>query len=98
MGTIVQTYVRKRGFFGKVFKFLLIAFNIIMLIWLISYFGEIGRLSSAATSDAGRAGTAIGGTLGIGLIIFTWVSGTIVLGLFTLLTRGKTVIITEDRS
>ncbi|MCY4240200.1 MAG: hypothetical protein OXD36_00475 [Rhodobacter sp.] len=39
------------------------------------------------------AGAAVGGTLGIGLIIAVWVGGTIVIGLFALLTRRTKAIV-----
>lgn len=79
----------KRGFFGRVFKGLFVLFNILMVVWLFSYFGEIGGMSDELTSDAERAGAAIGGTIGTGLILGVWVMGDIILGLLTLLTRTK---------
>lgn len=77
----------KRGFFGKIFKWSLIGFNILMVIWLISYLGEIGGQYDAAGSEAEQTGTAIGGTIGSGIILSIWVMGDIILGLATLLTR-----------
>lgn len=77
----------KRGFFGILFKWCLIIFNVLMVIWLVSYFMEIGEMTSQMTSDAERAGAAIGGTLGTSLILGVWVVGDIILGLATLLTR-----------
>lgn len=77
----------KRGFFGFVFKWLFILFNVSMLIWLFSYFVQLGEMTSDLTSDAEKAGAAIGGTLGTGIILITWVIGDVILGLLTLLTR-----------
>lgn len=79
----------KRGFFGKIFKWTLIAFNILMVVWLVSYMGTIGEQLDGATSDAAEAGTAIGGTIGVGMILVFWVLGDIILGLGTLLTRPR---------
>jgi hypothetical protein len=79
----------KRGFFGKLFKWMLILFNILMVIWLFGYWAQIGDMTSDMTSDAERAGAAIGGTLGTGMILTTWVIGDIILGLATLLTKPR---------
>lgn len=77
----------RRGFFGKLFKWSLIGFNGLMLLWLVSYTGDIVEISDGATSDAERAGAALGGTVGADLILTVWVMGDIILGLATLLTR-----------
>ena len=79
----------KRGFFGKVFKFLFIAFNILMVLWLMAYMGSVGEISNNAVTDAERAGTAIGGTIGTGVLLSIWVFGDIILGMFVLFTRPK---------
>jgi len=77
----------KRGLFGKLFKWSLIGFNVLMIVWLVSYTGDVAELSQGAQSEAERAGTAIGGTLGAGMILTVWVMGDVILGLATLLTR-----------
>lgn len=97
MTTVVQRSVRKRGFFGKIFKWLFVIFNIAMLFWVIAYLGSIGGMVEGAANDAEATGAAIGGTLGAGLLIFVWTAGAIILGLFTIMTRGETIIITESR-
>lgn len=76
-----------RGFFGKLFKWSLIGFNVLMVMWLVSYSGDIVEMSEGAASEAERTGAAIGGTLGAGLILTVWVMGDIILGLATVLTR-----------
>lgn len=97
MTTVVQKHIRKRGFFGKIFKALFVLFNLAMALWVVVYLGSIGKMVDGAASSAEAAGVTIGGTLGTGMLIFIWVAGTVILGLFTLLTRGNTVVITEDR-
>jgi hypothetical protein len=94
--TLVQREIRKRGFFGKLFKFLFIAFNILMVIWLFSYWGQIGGMMDGNKYE--RAGAAIGATIGTGMLVFFWVAGDVILGLFVLLTRGQRILITEERS
>lgn len=93
MARIIRKETRKRGFFGWLFLLLFIGFNLLMLLWLVSYWSHLGALSPA--SDAERAGTAIGGTIGSGMLITLWAMGDIILGLFVLLTRGRKTIIEE---
>lgn len=93
---IVQREIRKRGFFGHVFKWLFIIFNVLMLLWLFAYWSKIGGMIDPSASQAEKAGGAIGAAVGTGMLVFFWVAGDIILGLFTLLTRGKRILITED--
>jgi hypothetical protein len=92
---VIQREVRKRGFFGIIFKWLFILFNLLMAVWLFAYWAQLGGMKTA--SDAERVGQAIGGTIGTGMLLFFWVAGAIILGLFTLLTRGKVYLIAEER-
>lgn len=77
----------RRSLFGKLAKWSLIGFNLLMVIWLVSYLATLGEIANDAQSDAERAGTAIGGTIGIGAILVLWALGDIILGLVVLLTR-----------
>lgn len=85
----VQLRKLKRGFFGKLIKWSFIGFNILMVIWLFSYWGSVGEIANTAGSEAEKAGAAIGGTIGTGMLFGVWVFGDIILGLFVLLTRPK---------
>lgn len=53
---------------GKLFKWSFILFNIIMVIWLISYWKHIGDLSAQNSDSASQTGVAIGATLGTGML------------------------------
>lgn len=77
----------KRGIFGKLFKWAFILFNILMVIWIIA--GLASTSDITATTDAEKAGAAIGTTLGLGFLVGIWVVGDIILGLFVLFTRPK---------
>lgn len=79
----------QRGFFGKLIKWSFIGFNILMLIWFIGGIGSASKHVAEATTEAEKAGGAIGTGLGAMMLIFIWVAGTIILGIFTLLTRPK---------
>ncbi len=85
----VQLRKPTRGFFGKLFKFLFVVFNIIMAIWLFSYWNDISHMNDGITSDAGKTGAAIGATLGTGVLLSLWFFGDVILGLFVLFTRPK---------
>jgi len=84
----VQLRKPTRGFFGKLFKWTFIGFNILMAFWLI---GGVGSATEGmeAMSEAERAGATIGTGIGAALILGIWVIGDIILGLFVLLTRPK---------
>lgn len=98
MSAIVQRHVRKRGFFGKLFKFLFIAFNALMLIWVVSYWVTLGGMFQTAASDATKTGMEIGAAIGTVALLFLWMAGSVILGLITLLSRGSTVVISGDKS
>ena len=93
---IIRTEKRKRGFFGWIFLILFLLFNGLMVVWLFSYWSTVLPMSTTG-SQAGRAGAAIGTTLGTGFIISIWTCGSIVLGLFVLFTRGRKVIVEAQR-
>lgn len=94
MTRMVRTEVRKRGFFGWVFMLLFIGFNLLMLAWLISYWATIAPMVNQGHSAA-RTGAALGATIGTGFLIALWAAGDIILGLLTLLSRGKKLIVEE---
>lgn len=96
MPTIVRKEIRKRGFFGWVFLILFILFNLFMLAWMIG--GMSAATNTVVTGEAEQAGRAIGTALGAGIILFIWLAGAVILGLFALLTRGRKTIIEETVS
>ena len=79
----------KRGFFGKVFKWSFIVFNVLMLVWLIGGMNAAANTTAHAASEAGKAGAAVGTAIGAGLVLGLWVVGDVILGLFVLFTRPK---------
>jgi len=85
----VQLRKLKRGFFGNIFKWGFIVFNLLMAVWLFSYGGSIGELASKSGSEAAKVGAAIGGTIGTGMLFGLWALGDIILGLFVMFTRPK---------
>jgi hypothetical protein len=66
---------------------------VLMLLWLISAMGAVANMHQ--TTAAGRAGQAIGATIGFSIVLGIWMMGDVILGLFVLITRGDKVIIEE---
>lgn len=79
----------KRGFFGKLFKWGFIIFNLVMVFWLFSYWADIGEMSAQTTDSASQTGMAIGATLGTGMLLVLWAVGDVILGLLVMFTRPK---------
>jgi hypothetical protein len=97
MNQIVYVERRKRGFFGTLFKWVFVLFNLAMAFWVVSYWAQVGTLVTANTgSQAGQAGSVIGGALGTGMLFAVWVVGGIVLGLLAFLTRGRKEMVVQQ--
>jgi hypothetical protein len=96
MSTIVRTEKRVRSTFGQIVKWIFVAFNLLMLVWLVSGMSAVSQMT--ADSDAARAGQVIGATIGFSMVLSIWVMGDLILGLLVLLTRGNTVIVEETAS
>lgn len=79
----------KRSFFGKIFLWMFILFNILMVVWIVGGVNAASEMSKTYVSEAQKAGAAIGTGLGVTMLLGIWVFGDIILGLFTLLTRPK---------
>lgn len=94
--TTVRVERRKRGFFGWVFLLAFWGFNALMALALwAGVSGSVDRMEGLST-DAERAGAVIGTGLGVGMLVSVWAAGSLILGLFVLLTPGRKVI-TETR-
>ena len=74
-----------RGFFGKMFLWMFILFNLLMGWWFIAGMSAASKFVETAGNGASQAGAAIGAAMIIGL----WAFGDIILGLFVLFTRPK---------
>jgi hypothetical protein len=85
----VQLRKPKRSFFGKIVKWSFIAFNILIVIWLVASMNAASEGIQTMSSDAEQAGAAIGAGIGAIAIFAIWFFGDIILGLFVLLTRPK---------
>ena len=93
MSRTIRREVRKRGAFGWLFLLLFFAFNVVMLVWAISYANLLSALSTG--NEYERTGAAIGGLFGYSFLAFVWVAGAFVTGLLAFFTRGQKTIIEE---
>lgn len=94
MATIKRHVKYERGPIGLIIKWLYIIFNLLMALWLFSYWGDISPMIEDG-SGAEQAGAAIGSAIGTGLILTAWVLGAVILGIPVLLTKGKRIEIEE---
>ena len=93
MSRTIRREVSKRGAFGWLFLLLFFAFNVVMLVWAISYTNLLSALSTG--NEYERTGAAIGGLFGYSFLAFVWVAGAFVTGLLAFFTRGRKTIIEE---
>lgn len=93
MSTVIRKEKRQRSAFGQLIKWLFIAFNGLMFLWLVTGMGAVSQMTP--DSEAARAGHAIGAAIGFSMILGIWMMGAVILGLFVLLTRGDKVIVEE---
>src|SRR3954453_2789250 len=89
---VVEMVRYERGIFGKIFKFLFVAFNIVMLIWLLSSFSHLFQSFNEHPDEASRTG-ATAGFLAVAMFqLIMWIAGAVILWLLMSLTRGKKII------
>jgi hypothetical protein len=91
----MRTEHYERGLVGRLIKGMFIGFNVLMGLWMVSYWFSLAALERPV-SEAEKVGAAIGGTLGTGMILFVWALGAIVLGLLTVLSRGRKVVVEKS--
>ena len=94
-GTHVTTERYERGFFGKLVAVIFWGWQAVMVLWAVSYLFDVSRLYGTG-SEAERTGVAIGGTLGLSVILWVWVIGAVIFGLMMFFTRGQKVITTRS--
>ena len=81
------------SFFGVLWRILFWGWQILMVVSFLSYTLDVAPLMKSAQSDAAKAGAGIGIALSWGLILFSWVGGSVILGLFVLLTQRARVLV-----
>lgn len=77
--------VREGGVGWNFCKGFAIVWSLAMIVWIIGGLGTLSDQFASTTNEWEQAGTAIGGTLGIGMILTLWLIGVVislVIGLF----------------
>lgn len=95
MGNEIYVERRRRGFFGWIFLAIFIAWNALMILWLVSAIVSMGVLIESAATDAERAGSGIGAGIATTFILIIWAAGAIVTGLLAMVTRGGKTVVTR---
>lgn len=93
MSRKIVTETRKRGLFGKMFKGLFVAFNVIMLVGVGLYWLAMLNHISETPEIAGQAGAFIGTSAVTTIILVFWLLGAGILGALTAATRGKRILV-----
>ena len=84
----------KLSIFGWLWRLLLLGWQVLMIVWFITYTGKVAPMVEG--NDAAAAGAAIGVGLSWMMILFFWAGGTVILGLFVLLTRRTKAMVPID--
>ena len=95
MARIIRKETRKRGFFGKLFKVAFIGFNLLMAWWLVAYLVDVVPKVEQSASQAEKMGGQVGTLIGMATLCIFWIAGALILGLFTMLTKGRLTVIEE---
>lgn len=72
---------RDRSLLGRIVAVCFWGWQVAMAIWLFSYIGEVTDQYRTTINVAEQTGTAIGGTLGVTMILWIWVIGAVIGGL-----------------
>ncbi len=87
----------KLSFFVKTFRLLFWGWQILMVWLFMASTTEMAPIVAGAQSDAARAGAGLGVVFSWGVIVFFWVSGTVILGLFVLMSRRTRMLVPVDK-
>lgn len=98
---VVRKEISDRTLMGKIFKYTFIVFNVLMLFALFKGCSAASEgITNASVGseypDAATAGATIGAGLAMGTLLFLWLVGDVILGLFVLFTRRKKIVEVEE--
>ena len=83
----------KLGFFGWLWRLLLFGWQILMAAWFLSFTSDALLIFEGGDNVFEMTGATIGISLSWGIILSFWTAGTVILGLFTLLTRPARALV-----
>ena len=90
-----RTVKGKMGLFGWVSRIVLVVFNALMIGWVVSLSGNVDEAATRAglhTEDERVVATGFS----IIMIIAVWAAGTVILGIWALLTRPPRTLVPID--
>jgi len=93
---IVRTEKRERSVAGKVIKWIFIAFNLLMALWLVGGLHSASKIQTFSAAE--QIGAGIGVTIGVTVLLVLWALGDLILGILVLITRGNKVLIEGSAS
>lgn len=79
----------RRGFFGRVFKWLFVVFNVLMLLYLITFMIIVIDAFPVIADQVGRGVAINHSTIGFLEILGTWMAGDIILGMLVMFTKPR---------
>lgn len=91
MSRVTWIETRKCGLLGRIFRWLFVVFNLVMVVRLIGSFA----LGEWGFAEVESASVAIVSTASAGLLASVWLVGDVILGVCVLMTRGRKMMITE---
>lgn len=97
MATITRIEKRKRGFFGWIFLTIFWLFNALMVCSLFAGINATSKKMALLTTEAEKAGGAVGTIIGVSMILLMWALGAAILGLFVMLTRGSKITVETSK-
>ena len=83
-----RTVKGKLGVFGWVSRVAMIVWTVVMIVWMVA----AGNIASEQTT----AGGALGAGIGITMIIVLWVAGTVIFGIWAMLTRPPKTLVPKN--
>lgn len=87
----------KLGIFGWLFRIAFWGWQLLMLVWFLSYTSNVAPLVQGVKNEWEKAGAGAGIAIAWGMILFFWVGGSIILGLFVLMTRPARMLVQTDQ-
>ena len=84
-----------RGVVGWFFEILFYLFNLAMLIAIISVVVQSGDILAAAETALARGLVGFGAATKVLVLLLAWLAGDVILGFFTLITRGRKAALEE---
>ena len=84
-----KTIREKLGVFGWISRIVFLGFTLLMLYWIFVHGGNVAQ-------DVDSTAGAIGVGIGITALVIIWLVGTVIFGIWVLLTRPAKTLVPKD--